>query len=234
MDTVLAKLSRKRLSGMLRAGEEIQECYRVLGKTSANTVGEILSGQGEFVEWDHYPKGDVFDRETHSQYYYHAHRGSQNEHGHFHVFVRHGGMPAGVRPALNESDEEWPSGDDAICHLIAISMDVHGFPLRLFTTNRWVTGETWYPAADAIAMLDRFLIDHTWPSWATNRWISAMIRLFRPQIADLILQRDASVAEWRRSHGGEDAFEDRDLEITSSLDIAVEAQTGNIRRALEK
>lgn len=234
MDLDLTKLPKKRLTGMLRASEEIFECYRVLGKTSANTVGEILSGQGEFVEWDHYPKGDVFDQETHSQYYYHAHRGSLNEHGHFHVFVRHGGMPAGARPVPNEGDEEWPSGDDAICHLIAISMDEHGFPIRLFTTNRWVTGETWYPADDAIAMLDRFLIDHTWPSWATNRWISAMVRLYQPQIAELIQQRDVSVADWRQSHPGADAFEDRDLEITSSLDIAVGEHSENIQRALKR
>jgi len=228
----LRDLSKKRLTGMLRAGEEILECYRVLAKTNANTVGEILRGQGEFVEWDHYPKGDVFERETHSQYYYHAHRGSWSEHGHFHVFLRHGAMPTGIQPASNEGTEEWPSGDDAICHLVAISMDRDGFPIRLFTTNRWVTGETWYPAADAITMLERFVIDHTWPSWATNRWISAMVRLFRPQIEGLIQDRDVSVAGWRRSHPGEDVFEDRDLEITSSCDISVEKQIEAVRHAL--
>jgi hypothetical protein len=231
----LGKLSRKRLTEMLRAGEDILECYRVLAKTGANTTGEILrgahGGDGEFVEWDHYPAVDVFDQETHSQYYYHAHRGAWNEHGHFHVFVRHGGMPSGVRPVLNDGAEEWPSGTDAICHLIAISMDEYGFPQRLFTTNRWVTGETWYAAADATAMLDRFLIDHTWPSWATNRWISGMVRLFRPRIADLLVARDQAVARWRESHPDGDPFEDRDLEVTSALDISVDDQIAAVRRA---
>ncbi len=228
----LKKLSRKRLTEMLRAGEEVLECYRVLAKTGANTTGEILRGGGEFVEWDHYPAGDVFDRETYSQYYYHAHRGAWNEHGHFHVFLRQDGMPPEVRPVFNEGPEEWPSGEDAICHLVAISMDEYGFPQRLFTTNRWVTGETWYAAPDATAMLDRFSIDHTWPSWATNRWISGLVRLFRPQIADLITARDQAVAEWRESHPNENPFEDRGLEVTSKLEISVDDQITAVRRAL--
>lgn len=228
----LDSLSNEQLTGMLRAGEEILECYRVLAKTNANTVGEILRGQREFVEWDHYPSGDVFDRDTYAQYYYHAHRGDWVEHGHFHVFLRHGGMPRDVVPVLNEGDEDWPTGDDAICHLIGVSMDDYGFPTRLFTTNRWVTGESWYVATDAISMLDSFLIDHTWPSWATNRWISAMVKLYRPQIVDLLLARDKAVDEWRSTHPGKDPFEDRDLEVTSSLDISVERQMDAIRLAV--
>ena len=217
---------------MQHAGEEILECYRVLGKAKANIVSEILREQGEFIEWDHYPAGDVFDGETYSQYYYHAHRSEGREHGHFHVFLRYGGMPAGVHPVPNKGEEEWPLGKAAICHLIAISMDEYGFPIRLFTTNRWVTGETWYVAKDAIAMLDGFLIDHTWPSWATNRWISAMIKLYRPQIACLLEERDKTVAAWRGAHPNGDPFEDRALELTSSLDISVDTHMESIRRVL--
>jgi hypothetical protein len=229
----LETLSQESLVAMCRAGEEILECYRVLGKANANTVGEILRGQGEFVEWDHYPKGDVYDGETFSQYYYHAHRGERGEHGHFHVFLRRDGMPAGVEPIPNEGTEEWPTGKDAICHLIAISMDDYGFPIRLFTTNRWVTGETWYTASDAISMLDKFLIDHTWPSWATNRWISALVHLYRPQIAELLIERDATLESWRKSHPDGDSLEDRDMEVMSSLNISVEDQLGAIRRLMD-
>ena len=228
----LDKLSRQRLTELLRFGDDIQECYRVLAKTGANTVGEILEGQGEFREWDHYPKGDVFDKETHSQYYYHAHRGAWNEHGHFHVFMRHGGMPNDVYPVSNNGDEEWPSGEDAICHLVAISIDEYGFPKRLFTTNRWVTGETWYAADDATAMLERFQIDHAWPSWPTNRWISGIVQLFSPQIADLLAVRDQVVNNWAENHPGADVYEDRDLEITSELDISVDDQIDAIKRAI--
>ena len=211
-------------ASMLAAGQEIRECYRVLEKAGLNVVGEVLRGQGEFVELEHYPRDDVFDSETCGQYYYHAHRGSAIEHGHFHVFLRAGGMPAGSA-AIDYplATEAWPRGDDAICHLIAISMDARGYPIGIFCTNRWVTDEAWYPAEQAIAMLERFAIDHAFPNWCVNRWLTAMLRLYRPHIEALIRQRDAVVAEWQRRRPGTDIFEDRVLDITGYLPISVEA-----------
>ena len=95
------------------------------------------------------------------------------EHGHFHTFVRAPGMPVGMRPIDHKGSEPWPSGADALSHLIGVSMDAYGFPIGLFTTNRWVTDEAWYSAADATRLLARFRIDHAAPSWPVNRWISA-------------------------------------------------------------
>lgn len=60
----------------------------------------------------------VYDRDSQAQYYYHAHREGDLEHGHFHTFIR------------------------AIAQLIAVSMDAWGQPIGLFVGNRWVTGET--------------------------------------------------------------------------------------------
>jgi hypothetical protein len=228
----LGDLSTERLESMLAAGEEIRECYRVLNKVSANIVGELLKGQGTFYELDHYPKGDVFDRETYSQYYYHAHRSEVGEHGHFHCFLRAGGMPEGARPVAYDGKEPWPTGADALSHLVAVTMDKHGYPTGLFATNRWVTAEAWYAADDAVAMLDRFLIDHAWPSWPVNRWISAMFRLFRPQMEALLRQRDEVVAAWTAQHPGEDVFEDRNLEITGYIEISVDRQLRAVRDAL--
>ncbi|MBI2311193.1 MAG: hypothetical protein HYU77_01635 [Betaproteobacteria bacterium] len=218
---------------MLEAGEDILECYRVLGKAGLNVVGEVLRGQGTFVEFDHYPSEDVFDHETHSQYYYHAHRGSAMEHGHFHTFLRAPGMSPGVTPEELPGSEEWPAADQALSHLVAISMDDYGFPRGLFAVNRWVTGDCWYRAEHVIAMLDRFAIDHAYPSWPVNRWITGMLRLFRPGIEALLLQRDAVVAAWQANHPGNDALEDRGLEITGWIPISVEHQIEQIRRALD-
>lgn len=218
---------------MRRAGEEIRECHRVLEKGGLNVVGEILRGQGEFVEFEHYPADDVFDADSHAQYYYHAHRGAEGEHGHFHTFLRAPGMPAGVAPAPHAGAEPWPQGDEALSHLVAISMDAWGYPVGLFTVNRWVTGETWYAADDVIRMLDFFEIDHASPSWPANRWIGALLRLFRPQIEALIRQRDAAVADWARRHPGADVFEDRELEIASRLAISVDEQIAAVEAALK-
>lgn len=228
----LTALGRERLEAMRAAGEEILECRRVLLKGGLNVVGEMLRGQGEFVEYEHYPADDVFDAETHAQYYYHAHRGSEGEHGHFHTFLRAPGMPAGVVPVPYGGEEPWPSGDEALSHLIAVSMDAYGEPIGLFTVNRWVTGDAWYAAADVIRMLERFEIDHANPSWPANRWLGAMLRLFRPQIEALVLARDVAVADWARAHPATDVFEDRELEITSQLAISVEAQIAAVAAAL--
>lgn len=222
----LSLLSLAQLQSMQRAGLEIQEMYRVLKKAEMNIVGEVLrdsQNKGEtFYEFNHYPDDDVYDRETHAQYYYHAHRSETGEHGHFHCFLRPKGMPAGVAPIEYPATDPWPQGDDALSHLIAIAMDGYGFPTSLFTTNRWVTAEAWYPAKQVIRMLDRFVIDHALPSLPVNRWISAMFILYRPHIEALLEQRDETVWAWAAAHPGEDVFEDRALDITSQTTISVE------------
>lgn len=229
---VLRALPRDRLDRMNAAADEILECYRVLKKGGANIVGEILKGQGTFYEWDHYPEGDVYDDETHAQFYYHAHR--EGEHGHFHTFLRKKGMREDMSPVPYDGPEVWPAEEDEIiCHLIAISMDSAGFPINLFTTNRWVTGENWYDKADVIDMLDSFIIDHSTPSWPANRWLTAMLQLFRPQIELLIIQRDEKIAKWREKKPDVDVFEDRALEVTSSLDIRVEDQIRAIKEVIQ-
>jgi hypothetical protein len=209
---------------MLDAGYEIRECYRVLEKAGLNVVGEVLRGQGEFIEMEHYPTDDVLDRDTHSQYYYHAHRGARDEHGHFHTFIRTGELPERIPPFdYPQASESWPHEGDAVAHLVGIAMDDWGYPTGLFATNRWVTGETWYPAESVIDLLPCFAIDHAYPSWPVNRWITAMLRLFRPHIQTLLRHRDETVAAWQAAAPEQDVFEDRRLEITGYIPISVDA-----------
>lgn len=229
----LGALPRDELQRMAAAGAEIAEISGILRKTGDNVVGEILRGQGTFYEWDHYPAGDVYDHETHAQYYYHAHPQDQrfeSEHGHFHTFLRAKGMPEEIQPAPVAGKA--PDLAESLSHLIAISMDPAGEPIRLFTVNRWVTGEVWYKGKDVCALLDRFRIGHAQPSWPANRWITAMLVLFAPQIRELVRIRDRSVEAWQAKHPDRDAFEDRDLEVTSYLDISVEQQRSDVAAAL--
>lgn len=226
----LKKLPRAQLETMAVAGEQIAECYRVLQKTNSNVVAEVLRGQGKFYELDHYPKGDVYDSETRSQFYYHSHR--EKEHGHFHTFLREEGMPKDCRPIKQSKADFMNERDDNLSHLIAISMNQAGFPIGLFTTNRWVTADNWYVADDVIMMLDRFEMDLAWPSWPTNIWVTAMVRLFRPQIEELVRERDGAVADWRKKHPKSDVFEDRGCGITSTRKISVAAQIKRVNQAL--
>jgi len=236
----LPELSVDRLKAMAAAGDQILECYRILQKSNANVVGELLRGQGEFFEWDHYPAGDVYDSETHAQYYYHAHPPEDRalkwgeEHGHFHTFLRPKGMPANIKPAKIPEYEK-PKGDnDSLTHFIGISMNRAGFPIRLFTTNRWVTGEVWYTAESVISLIDRFEIDLAIPSWPVNIWVTNMLQLFRPQVETLLIERDARIAEWQQELPGENVYEDRKRDITSIAVISVEDQIKDVNRALKK
>ena len=76
------------------AGADVIECQLALAKTGDNVVAEALRDQGVFYEFNHYPVDDVYDTESHSQYYYHAHR--EGEHGHFHTYLR--SWPRRLRP----------------------------------------------------------------------------------------------------------------------------------------
>jgi hypothetical protein len=226
----LKNLSEAELDTMASAGRRVLECYRVLEKGSSNVVAEVLREQGTFYELDHYPKGDVHDPETHSQYFYHAHR--PKEHGHFHTFLRELGMPRDCRPVKQSEAPFMKERDDKHSHLIAISMNRAGYPIALFTTNRWVTADNWYRADNVIKMLDRFEMDHAWPSWPVNIWLSAMVRLFRPQIEEVVRERDVAVTEWQDKHPDGDVFEDRDCDITSTRRISVSAQIDRVNKAL--
>ncbi|MCP5073547.1 MAG: hypothetical protein GY947_09675 [Rhodobacteraceae bacterium] len=231
---VLSTLGRGQLEEMQIAGNTILECYRRLEKAGTNLVAQCLANQGTFYEFDHYPNGDVHDNETYGQYFYHAHRPELREHGHFHTFLRAGGMPAGCTPVPCDSKETRPVGDDVIAHIVAISMTRPGFPKALFTVNRWVTDETFYSANDTLVMADRFKIDHTYPCLAVNLWITAMLCLFRPQIESLLHERDRTIAKWVKEHPNDDVFEDRELVVTSIEDIDVSKQIASVNKALKR
>ena len=252
-----ADLTRVELERMAAAGQKALEKLRTLAASGANVVSEALGSPQGFYEWQHYPAADVYDPQTHAQYYYHAHPADQRaagEHGHFHAFLRPRGMPAGVRPLMlpelaipdAPAQPRGPvppparqpnqgEGNDKISHLVAISMDARGLPIRLFTTNRWVTGETWYGAEDVARMLDRFAIGTAEPSRPLNDWITAMFVLFRPQMRALLAARDAAIMQWRRRHRGKiHVFEDRRLEVTSAADVDIEDQVRRVEAALKR
>jgi len=255
-------MSRAELAAMHDAGHELLDWQRILAKTGDSIIGLMLGqdAPGEPADWSHYPAGDIYDVATHAQYFYHRHaaaardRIGAREHGHFHTVMRPRGMPPGTRPLVmpelaiadapsqpidpvsppatqpNQGD-----GNDKFSHIIAISLDGAGQPARLFTTNRWVTGETWYAADDVIAMLDRFSIELARPSWPLNRWLCSLLRLYRGDIAELLHERDAAIMSWRRRRRGKvHVFEDPRLEILSSLDIDPADRLRRVARALDR
>lgn len=232
----LKRLPRAELEAMYEAAAEATACMRALADSGTNPVTEVLQGEDIVEEWAHFPRGDVFDPRTHSQYYYHAHAAHERaagEHGHFHTFVR----PKRLYPELEPTavpDKTDPDGQAAwIAHLVGLSTDASGRAIRLFTTNRWVTDEVWYSGDDVISMIERFDITVDEPSPDLNRWLTSIVRMFRPQILDLIRARDAKLAEYRATHPERDVFEDRELQVISEIPVDLLAQIGAIEAAAE-
>lgn len=202
---------------LVAAAREIEACARALAR-AGDTIAARLVGRGPAEPWTHYPAGgDVYDPTSHAQYYFHAHADPAEpaEAGHFHTFLRPAGMPPGLEPE-RASDA---GGHAAASHLVAVAVDRAGAPVRLFTTNRWVTDEAWHGADAAVAMLDRFVIDRPEPSWAVNRWLTALFCLYRGEMTALLQARDEALRRWRLAHPGVDALEDRRLETLSSMRI---------------
>lgn len=231
LENELNKYSRKELEKMLYAGEEILEWNELLSKTESHIVDQVLKGQGVFCELEHYPMQDTFDRETYSQYYYHAHR--EGEHGHFHLFLRQGGMEKGTFPILYDARNDTLNDIDTYAHLIAISMDNKGYPLTIFTTNRWVTDEDWYASRDVKKMVDHFQVKHAHPSYVVNRWLNAMLILFRPQIDRLIEEREEALMKYATDIPLKKILEDHEFDVASEMPISIDKQIEVIRTLLE-
>lgn len=192
-------------------------------KRGSNLILEALRSGGEFVEWNHYPPDDVRDPATGAQYYFHAHAAGDRDDGdfgHFHTFLRprlvvdRGDAPCAV------GGEDAHLSDD-LCHLVAISMTPNGMPEKLFTTNRWVTDETWVEAPELIRSLPNFEVRLEGPSLELNTWLNAMFVLFRSEIEDLLVERDRVIDDCRRRNPGIDIFEDRKLDALSQLRISL-------------
>jgi len=234
------------------AAATLRECREALAARGRSLVEETSGvGAGEVADWRHYPEGEVYDPASHAQFFYHRHPGAAArapanaaEHGHFHLFLRGEGIPRGMTPLLlpeiavanaplpPQSAPLKRGSRDEVCHVVAIAVDVRGEPVRLFTTNRWVTGETWYRADDVIGMLDRVRFGPGVFPALVGRWIEALVRLFQPEIAVLLRNRDKAVMDWRWRWPRSNVFEDSRFEVPSSFEIDLEARLASVEGRL--
>ena len=219
----LRGLPRSELLAMYAAAAEATASLAAMAERGTNPTTEAINGAAAVEEWAHFPSSDTVDPATHSRCYYHAHSADErvpNEHGHFHTFVHTAGADGKI-------DAHSP-----FAHLIGISTDASGGLFRLFTVNRWVTDETWFDGDVVCSLLDRFDLSNNDSSRDLNRWVQAIVRMFRPQIEELIRTRDDCVAAYRSAYPGEDVLENRALRVTSDMSVDFLEQIRAIELAL--
>lgn len=179
--------------------------------------------------WTHYPKGDARDKNCKARWYYHVHApGSReaDEHGHFHLFLHRDQLPKGepvkVMPQAGEEAKAH------VTHLVALSIDTNGIPRAWFTTNRYVTDEFLFPADVMIRHLPDYNVDHTQQDDLVNRFVTAMVALYREEIVELLHQRDARQAELVEQHGDAGYEKECGEEVLSYIPIDLDAKLGSI------
>ena len=158
----------------------IQMRYAETGRTLNEAA---LCGAKDFIEWQHYPSNDLVDEHSGYEFYYHAHSANEmpnGEHGHFHVIKRDANI---------------------FHHLIGISLDQKGLPVRLFTTNQWVTGEEMANSDIVIKLTKEFQVTTKGRMAPVSNWIGALIQLFAAEIEGLLLERDQKIARLVEEHG---------------------------------
>ena len=160
---------------------EIQLRYAQSGRSLSDAA---LCGAKEFIEWQHYPDNDLVDGASGYEFYYHSHSSDEmpkGEHGHFHVIKRAG---------------------ESFHHLIGVALDRQGLPVRLFTTNQWVTGEQMVSPDAVIQMIGGFEMNIKGRMAPVSNWLAALIELFLPEIEVLVRGRDEKIAQLKLELGG--------------------------------
>ncbi|QWE05265.1 hypothetical protein [Polynucleobacter sp. JS-JIR-II-50] len=178
-------------SNLWLAAQELANIQMRYADTGRTLNEAALGGARDFMEWQHYPNNDLADEQSGYEFYYHAHSADEmprEEHGHFHVIKRE---------------------SNTFHHLIAIALNQRGLPVRLFTTNQWVTGEEMAESKLAIKSLEEFRMVVKGRMAPVAKWVGALIQLFAVEIDELILGRDQKIAQLAANRG------DRELVLNS-------------------
>lgn len=226
----LAKLFRRNADWLERAEDaavQVLQAMTELAERRSSVIAEVLPVDETPQLWRHYPQDDVHDAVTGAQFYYHCHDARETpagEHGHFHLFMD---------PLRAASNDPGLARDPArLVHLVAIAISENGLPQRLFTTNRWVTGDRWVSAAEATEMLRGYAFAGEQAQSPLQRWLGGMAILFYPQAIELLRLRDERLR--RLTAGGKrpNVLEDRRMHVVSQCPIDIQSQVAALETAL--
>lgn len=101
------RVTDQQVAVAVQAARDSVAAFSEATDASGSLIQSWVQGR-EVIEYEHYPPNDVVDRRRGSQFYYHAHRDGDLEHGHLHLFWHAGrwataaaaqlGRPTGYAP----------------------------------------------------------------------------------------------------------------------------------------
>lgn len=207
------------LEARYAAAADALDALQRMAARDETPVTAALAGASTIDAWTHYPESDARDAQGRARYYYHVHGADElgaNEHGHFHIFLE----PPADAP------------DDAPTHVAGLAMDARGRLLRLFATNAWVTGETLREACVIAPALSSFGVESAPARADLDRWISAIVRFYAPDIAALLARRDATLQAMRLRVPDGDILEDRNVRLLAEAPVDFARDLSAIEDAL--
>jgi hypothetical protein len=206
------------LARMHLGADKLLNATLALQERQQSVLSQLMPKSGIFTLWDHYPKAEVIDSAHASQYYYHSHRTSAREHGHFHLFgLLH------ADGSRRDPSAAWQS-DEAPSHLIAIGMSPQGLPIKVFCPNQWVTKGHWLPAHVVLKQLDQFVVRGP-ARWShISHWLTGFVMLFRPQIAAALRARDIHAQQLRQKRRWRSFWADETIEVINYIPVDLHQQ----------
>lgn len=230
LSAAMAHLTSQQVSRMQAAAETLLACYAELAADKSHLLAEILDDSVP-RQWAHYPDDDVIDRGSGYQFFYHSHspedRDVTTEHGHFHVFARQDVHGHSIESGIEEDFLKRLNGEQETdvntIHLLCVSLNAKGVPTALFTVNRWVTGGHLFSAATTLHLLSSFAVQAK-NGLRVSRWLTALLTIFRPQIKQLLIERDTTLLGLATSRVEAGLLEDESVELLSSVPIDIDQQ----------
>ena len=92
-----------------------------------------------------------------------------------------------------------------------------------------MVGDTWLSAEETIELLPRFDVQLGRPSYLANRWLTGVLRLYEPEIAELIRERDRRIVTWHGDVPADAVRQERALEVTSELAVDLGKTTRSLQ-----
>ena len=182
---------------LLSARDDFYAAQAALNVVQRHPVEHLIGrSYGNWLKHHRYPAGTAEDVSTGQSWYYHAHRSAPNsallggvpEHGHFHTFVDAAAIAPCAKPIASPSRRR--SRSDCVAHLVGLSIGENGIPLRIFALSRRTSDEMMFPVEALLSHLHAFWTSESAPHALTGRWLSAVLRLFEPEVCWLLAQRE--------------------------------------------